>query len=938
MDGLPLPGGTVTFLFTDIEGSTQLLQRLGDDYSQALADQRQILRAAFKKFNGFEIDTQGDSFFVAFSRAIEAVYTVAEAQRNLQTHKWPQETILRLRMGLHTGEPKIGPTGYVGLDVHRAARICAAGHGGQVLLSETTRALVEQALPADLILRDLGEYRLKDLKAPEHIYQLNISGLATDFPALRSLDAIPNNLPVQLTSFIGRAREIEQVNNLLAQERLVTLVGAGGSGKTRLAIQATAELMDTFKDGVWFIDLAPLDSPAFLLQTILAVLKLREETGQALLEQLVNYLLTRSTLLILDNCEHLIEACAQLAENLLLRCRSLKVLATSREPLGIAGEKLLPVPTLSSPDVQLVLNKPGDQSTEIQLFEAVQLFVDRALQVQPDFRLQTSNAVAVAQICQHLDGIPLAIELAAARLRMMSIDQILARLDNRFRLLTGGTRTALPRQQTLHALVDWSYNLLSKKERTLFQHLSVFTGGWTMEAAEQICSSDEIKSGDILDLLTLLVDKSLVVAEPVKTTRYRMLETIREYALEKAQAFCDSDNLHHRHLQYFTEFAEQSEKGLIGKDISTWLTYLDLEKDNMYTALSWAVEHQNTGGDLALQMAGNLWMWWLARGRLNEGRHWLTVVLEGEHRTSSTRAKALVGLGIMNWQLGEYPAANCSIQESISILRQLDSPDLPGLANAAHILGHSLLDQKSYSEARSAFEESLGLYRRLNDFYYIGTLTSDLGMVSYHMGDYAQARIYQEESLAVFQKYGNPEVISQTLHRLAELARLEGDYQRAGELYETCLKTSREIGMQLEIASNLHKLGYVAQHHGDIQKAFDLFAESLTIQREASNKQGIAECLSGLAGLAAESGQPERAVRLFAAAQSTLDASHAPLAPADLVEWERDYALACKKVDEATCARLWSEGRAMELEEAIKYALISTMPSKKRMMPQAHDN
>jgi predicted ATPase/class 3 adenylate cyclase len=921
MDGQALPGGTVTFLFTDIEGSTQLLRRLGDDYAHVLADQRLILRAAFEKYNGREIDTQGDSFFVAFSRAIEAVLAVAEAQRNLAKHNWPQDVSLRVRMALHTGEPNIGSTGYVGLDVHRAARICSAGHGGQVLLSETTRALVEQALPAGLSLRDLGEHRLKDLQAPEHIYQLIIAGLPGDFPALRSLDAFPNNLPVQLTSFIGRAREIEQVKHWLVQERLVTLVGAGGSGKTRLATQAAGELLDAFKDGVWFIDLAPLENPAFLLNTILAVMGLREETGQALLDSLGAYLRPRLTLLILDNCEHLVEACARLAENLLRLCPSLKILATSREPLGVAGESLLPVPTLSLPDIQLFSNKPDDPLTLIQPYEAVQLFVDRSRHVQPDFRLQASNALAVAQICQQLDGIPLAIELAAARLRVMSVEQILSRLDDRFRLLTGGKRTALPRQQTLQALVDWSYDLLTEGERALFRRLSIFSGGWTLEAAEQVCSGDGIESADILDLLTRLVDKSLVVAEPLKTTRYRMLETIRQYALEKSLTSGEDDNLYRRHLQFFTALAEQSGKGLLGEDTNIWLARLDLEKDNLYTALAWAADKRVAEGELALQMAGNLWIWWLARGRLNEGRHWLMQALESEPKRGSPRAKALVSLGIMTWQLQDYPEASRYIDESISILRELDSPDLPGLAHATHMLGHIMLDQKYISKAFSAFGESLELYRRLNDFYYIGTLTSDQGMVSYHMGDYVQARLYQEQSLEIFQKYGNPEVIAQTLHRLGELARLEGDYRRAGELYESCLKTYREIGMPLEVASNLHKLGFVAQFHGDFKKAFDFLTESLTIQREAGNKQGIAECLAGLAGLAAATSQPERALRLFAVAQALLDATGAPLAPADLVEWERDQTLARGQVDEATYTWVWSEGMAMELEQAMKYAL-----------------
>jgi non-specific serine/threonine protein kinase len=636
-------------------------------------------------------------------------------------------------------------------------------------------------------------------------------------------------------------------------------------------------------------------------------------------------------LLILDNCEHLVEACASLVEGLLLACPRLRILVTSREALGIASESLLPIPSLSLPDLQLLARKPGEHLPLVQDSEAARLFVERAGRVQPGFRLTESNSLPIAQVCRRLDGIPLAIELAAARARVLSVEQILARLDERFLLLTGGSRTALPRQQTLQALVDWSYDLLSEPERRLFRRLSVFAGGWTLEAAEAVCAGGEIESRQVLDLLTRLVDKSLVVAEPGEGgRRFRLLETIRQYAQERRRADGPEDDLPRRHFDYYSNLVEESEKGLTGPDTSAWLKLLDAEKDNVYAALTWAAQagaalqgdpRDADLADAAQFMAGRMWEFWLARGALSEGRHWLELTLRSGDRRGSPRAKALVSAGIMSWQQGDYAEAFRWLDESISILRELEPPDQPGLANATHMLGHAALDQNDFTTATQAFQESLELYRALDDQYYVGTLISDLGMVAYHQGDYRAARLYQEESLAVFQKHGNSEIIAQTMHRLGELARLEEDYDRAEEYYESCLSTYREIGIQLDIASNLHKLGYIAQRKGDFELARARFTESLSIQRQAGNKQGMIECLAGLAGLAAATGQPTRALRLYGAAQAWLDSTGMPLAPADLVEWQRDQTLACGQLDEAACLQAQAEGRLMTAEQAMEYAL-----------------
>ncbi|MBV9867246.1 MAG: adenylate/guanylate cyclase domain-containing protein [Abitibacteriaceae bacterium] len=484
-----LPTGTVTFLFTDIEGSTQLLHQLSDRYANVLAQHHQLLRAALETYHGQEVDNQGDAFFAVFARAGDAVSAAVAAQRALAAHTWPEEGQVRVRIGLHTGEPTRTDSGYVGMDVHRGARIMAAGHGGQILLSHTTRDLVENNLPPGVALHTLGEHRLKDLQQPTPIFQLEIKDLPNDFPPLNTLSRRPHNLPVQLTSFIGRESAIQEVKHLLSSIRLLTLTGAGGCGKTRLSLQVGAEVLEDYDDGVWLVELAPVADPALIVQTVASTLGIREQGARPLLETLIDYLKPKTLLLLLDNCEHLLEGCAQLAHALLKSCPTLKILASSREGLGVAGEQTYRAPSLTRPDPKLVATLPLEQLTQ---YEAVRLFIDRAVLTSPHFSVTNQNAPAVAEICHRLDGIPLAIELAAARVKAMSVEQISTRLTDRFRLLTGGSRTALPRQQTLRALIDWSYDLLSDKEKLLLARLSVFAGGWTLEAAEKVCSDDAV--------------------------------------------------------------------------------------------------------------------------------------------------------------------------------------------------------------------------------------------------------------------------------------------------------------------------------------------------------------------------------------------------------------------------------------------------------------
>ncbi len=588
-----LPSGTVTMLFTDIEGSTRLLQQLGDRYADVLAECRQLLRAAFQHQSGHEVDTQGDAFFVAFARAIDAVLAAVDAQRALASHSWPQGATVRVRMGLHTGEPSLTAEGYVGLDVHRAARIMSAGHGGQVLLSQTTRDLVEQELPHDVSLRDLGMHRLKDLRGPQRLFQLVIAGLLADFPPLKTLDAHPNNLPVQPTPLIGREQEVAAVRQLLGHEdtRLVTLTGPGGVGKTRLGLQVAAELSDRFVDGVFFVNLAPIREPEFVLRAIAQTLEVKEtaEQGQGqaqLLHLLEASLREKHLLLLLDNFEQVTAAALQVAE-LLAACPRLKVLVTTRVTLHVRAEHEFAVPPLSVPDLKLL-----PDLVAFTQYEAVALFIQRAQAVKPDFAVTGANAPAVAAICVRLDGLPLAIELAAARIKYFPPQTLLARLEQGLAVLSGGARDLPARQQTLRGAIAWSYELLSPEEQKLFRRLSVFVEGCTLEATEAVCTAAGRLEGDILEGLASLVDKSLLRQEEEAEgePRFGMLQTLREFGLECLADAKETEATRHAHALYYLRLSEETEPHLKGTAPARWLTRLEQEHENLRAALDWLLE------------------------------------------------------------------------------------------------------------------------------------------------------------------------------------------------------------------------------------------------------------------------------------------------------------------------------------------------------------
>jgi predicted ATPase/class 3 adenylate cyclase len=655
------PTGTLTFLFTDIEGSTKLWERDSSVMQVALARHDEILRSAIEERGGYVFKTVGDAFCCAFPTAPDALEAALDAQRLLLEERWGESAPLRVRMALHTGAAEERDGDYFGPPLNRVARLLSAAHGGQVLLSLPTQELVRDQLPAGTTLRDLGEHRLKDLFRPERVFQVLASGLPSEFPSLRTLNAYRNNLSLQPTPLIGRKREVAEVyERLLRPEvRLLTLTGVGGTGKTRLGLQAAAELTEQFEDGVFFVSLAAIRDPQLVVPAMAATLGVKEAGGQPLLESVEDSLGEKHILLMVDNFEQVIEA-APVVTELLSTASNLKVLATSRIPLRLYGEHEYAVPPLALPDPERL---PSVE--RLTHYEAVRLFVERAQAAKADFSVTNESAPAVAQICYRLDGLPLAIELAAARIKVLSPQKMLGRLGNRLKLLTGGARDLPERQRTLRSTIEWSYGLLGEGEKVLFARLSVFAGGRTMEAIEAICDAEGDLPVDVLDGLSSLVDKSLLKQEEGAggEPRFVMLETIHEFAREKLQESEESEDIRRLHAEYFLALAEEAEPAVEGAQQPVWLERLEEEHDNMRRALSWSLG-QGQDSELALRMSAALGEFWYLRGYFGEGRRWLEEALAKSGRTpTAARARALQRVSWLAFQQGDLDRAEEASEE-----------------------------------------------------------------------------------------------------------------------------------------------------------------------------------------------------------------------------------------------------------------------------------
>ncbi len=745
----------------------------------------------------------------------------------------------------------------------------------------------------------------------------------------------PNNLPIELSSFVGRGRQMAEVKHRFSATRLLTLTGSGGCGKTRLAIWVAAELGATYQDGVWLVEFAPLSDPDLVPQSVATVLNVREQSGRPLPDVLSEYLRSRELLLLLDNCEHLVAACARLAETLLQACPDLKILATSREPLNLSGETVWGVPSLTLPEFPLPRDLAGNAAALLQ-YEAIRLFVERASAVWSGFTLTDQNARTVAEICQRLEGMPLAIELAAPRARALSVEQIAARLAGHgsLRLLTAGSRTAHPRHQTLEATLDWSYGLLSDAEQTVLQRLSVFAGGWSLEAAEAVCSSANAETGDVLEVLSHLVDKSLVVADKPQggEARYRLLETIRQYAREKLAESGEADAAWDRHLDYFLHWAENAATHLDGLEQIAWLNRYEADHDNLRAALEWSqlAAHRTERG---LRLAGACGRFWRLRGYLREGRMRLSLALApaGVQARTPARAYALHREGLLAYLQSDYPAARSLFNESLSIWREIGATGRTGVAQALEMLGEVTTEEGDYPTAVALFEESLAIFRELKDMLGVADGLMQLGWAAMRTGDYGQAESRLEEFLTHSREIGHISFHSFALAGLGELAVRQGRYERAAHLLEESLAARREQGDKWGMGTVLGSLGWVALRQRDFNRMHAWLEESLRVRMEIGDQSGIAWCLEKLAEAAFLQGQTARspsrleafrqAARLFGAAAAQRAPVKSVIDPADQPEYDRNLAHLRATLDEAAFAAAWAEGRALTLEQAVAQAL-----------------
>lgn len=810
-----------TFLFTDIEGSTQLWEREPTRMESALARHDALARSAAEAHGGSVIKMTGDGMCAAFGDPKDALAAALEFQQALADPAATDGVPLKARCGLHSGVAERRDNDFFGGVLNRAARIMAAAHGGQILASQALAVLLAERLPPAVTLQDLGAVRLRDLASPERVYQVVHPALRREFPALRSLSSTPNNLPQQMTSFIGRERELAEIRRALGASRLVTLLGAGGLGKTRLSLQAAAEAMDDFPDGVWLEELAPVAEPRMVPQAIASVLGVKEESGHTILEAMASALRDRRLLVILDNCEHLLQACAETATALLHAVPQMKILTTSREPLHVAGETTYSVPALAVP-----VPTKGITAAMLAEFPAIRLFAERASAVQPDFRITDQNAPHVVDICHRLDGIPLAIELAAARVRALSVQSIAERLGDRFRLLTGGDRTALPRQQTLRALIDWSYDLLTPHERALFRRSAVFAGSFTLEAAEAVGAGGEIEASSVLDLLSRLVEKSLISLD-LESARYRLLETVRQYAHEHLVESGEGDETRARHVAFYLALAEQARPLLVGPGQAAWLARLDLEGENLLSAHA-SCDRVANGAESGLRLVYAIKPYWLNRGLLAIG---YAVTIEALAREGAQARSA----------------ARCG-----------------GLADAGQIaffLGR-------YAEAQRELEESLAIARELGDTKRIEAILQPLGMACLGRGDVASARKHLTEALALARELGNKRELAAALNALAQLHRMEGELDAAEPIYRDVVALARELEDREIVAIGLLNLAMVSIGRGSTTPARGMLLEVLAIAAEIGSKPAEQSVFEVSAGLAASSGDWTAAARFYGIAEA----------------------------------------------------------------------
>lgn len=875
------PTGTVTFLFTDIENSTQLAQAHPEAWETAKSRHHTILREAIESSNGYIFQVIGDAFCASFHKAVDSLKAAIRAQYELQQEPWGEVPIY-VRMGIHTGEAEIDGDDYRGYStLSFVQRLMSAGYGGQVLVSSTAENLLREQLPGQIRLRDMGAQKFAGVSLPVRVFQLITPDLPTDFPPLRTLDNLPNNLPTQLTSFVGREKVLSEVKQLLKNTRMLTLIGPGGTGKTRLSIQAASEVLEQYPDGVWFVELAPILDPQLVPRMTAITIGLRDESQRPVIDSLCEYLRKKKLLIVLDNCEHLVDACAQLADRILHAAPDTSIFASSREGLNILGEVRYLVPSLSLPDVKDL--PPVEKLIE---YEAIELFLHRATAAGSAFTVTDENARALTELCHHLDGIPLAIELAAVKTRVLSVEQIAKRLGDRFRLLTGGSRTVLERHQTLRAAIDWSYNLLSETEQLLFRRLSVFLGGWTLDAAESICVGNGIETHDVLILLEQLVNKSLVATKTGRETRYHMLETIRQYAHEKLCELGEDRTLRQTHANWFLRFAEDADQGLLFdyKNIR-WMERLEHDLDNFRAALTWfwETEHHEQG----VWLAAELGLYWLDRNYYTEGQHWLGKGLE--HR---------------------------------------DVLSHKTVAYATRISGRLLARMGKYDQAIRHGEESVALFRELEDNFNLALALQFLSDTISENGDDYSARTYSQEALSLYEGLGHKEFATKIKIELGWQAVAEGDFPEGFSMLEKCLETAREFDQPYLIAYSLFVLGICRWLYADLDQSAAALKEGVRLYNKLGDRWFTVACMVGLAGIASLKGKLEQAAKLIGASDRGAE-SIGGVKPPFWIHGYYDPVVDSirSKLEDSAFTGAWNEGYSMTLEQAIEFAESQIVPA-----------
>ena len=866
----------VVFLFTDVVGSSRLHEQYPAAMRAAMTRHDACISEAVETQGGriLKLRGGGDSVFAVFTNPAAAVRAAYAMQQKLVREVWPDSLDFRVRVGLHIGETEERDGDFRGNDVNRCARLRDIGHGGQVLLSGRMAEAAQQAgLLVGVGLRDLGLHRLRDLQQAEYVYQLIAPDLPDDFPPLNSLSLSPNNLPERLDSFLGRENDVETVRQMLSrlapvtrspsgrlsptltrqQTRLTTILGTGGCGKTRLAIQVGAELLEEFPDGVWLIELAGLSDGKLVGQAAASVLGIRDSAGGSC-EAIIAHCRSKSLLILLDNCEHLLADCAQLVESLLRACPNLTILATSREPLEVQGERHYPLPTLAVPDI-----KELPEWEAIAAFPAVRLFADRAQARKSGFAVGADNAELVARICSRLDGVPLCIELVAPKVTTLTLKQIDARL---YALIRAEAPNVPERQRNLRALLQWSVDLLDAPDRLLLPRLSVFAGGWTLEAAERIGASAGLDSDAIVLCLMRLVNASLVVAEiQGEAYRYRLLETVREYAREDL-AFADEETeTQDRHVAYFLELAEQCEPKLQGPEQAATLKRIETELDNFRAALKWAVRD-----DARLRLASALWRFWANRF-LTEGRGWLENALQScRHASPAVRAKGLNALGLLMTRQGEYKAAQSLLEESLRLREQIG--EASGEAETLNNLGHVWRGLGDKSLAKRCYEHSLEKWRRLKDDWGCAACLNNLGMMAQSADDAAAARTHFQESLAIYAKLNDPAMIAATSVNLGVVLDTEGHYDQARCSYERGLEIYQQLKNQWAAAVCLYNIGEMARKCSDVDTATDHLFRSVLLRAELDDKANLINSLASLGQVFFDTKEFGKSVLLLGAAET----------------------------------------------------------------------